>query len=304
MDEQVTVRADRLVKRYGARVVVDDVSIALRAGEVYGLVGPNGAGKTTIMRMLTGLVAPTVGGVHITRGVSVGSLIESPAFVPALSGASNLRALCRYWGVPMAEARRALDIVGLDDTARARRYRAYSLGMKQRLGVAAALLGGPRVVVLDEPTNGLDPESIVAMRGIVRALRDGGRTVLLSSHLLGEIELVADRVGVLMAGRLIAEGSVAELRSRMRGTPAVLLSVDDPARVEAIYGSAASRTDDGRVVVDLAGNLSARDVNARLVHAGVAVDSLVLTQPSLERSLLELLSSDAGGRSDETVAAA
>ena len=315
------VEASALTKEYGDVRAVDGVSLRVAAGEVYGLVGSNGAGKKTLMRILTGLVAPTAGAYRIggagaggraaatptAGGVTAGSLIEAPAVYQAMTGRANLRLLCDYWGVERAAADRSLDQVGLSAKDQRRRYRQYSLGMKQRLGVAAALIGDPEVVVLDEPTNGLDPESIVGMRTVVRELRAAGRAVLLSSHLLSEVEQVADRVGVLSQGKLIAEGSVNELRRRLQAERRIELEVNDPETalavirglgLEAVHAAGAKatrRTPAGGLIagtklrVQLTGSLRPHVINSALVGAGVEVDALVEVHDSLEDAFLDLL---------------
>ncbi|MEV0131567.1 ABC transporter ATP-binding protein [Dactylosporangium sp. NPDC050688] len=205
---QTMVTTDRLTRRYGTRAVVDGVSLTVRTAEVYGFLGPNGAGKTTTLRMILGLVRPTSGTVTVVAR-RTGALIEGPGFYPYLSGRDNLRVVARHRGLPDTAATTVLDRVGLDGGAA---FRTYSLGMKQRLGVAAALLGDPDLLILDEPTNGLDPGGTAAMRGLLRDLASEGRTVLLSSHLLGEVQEVCDRVGVINGGRLVAESTVAAIR--------------------------------------------------------------------------------------------
>ena len=194
---ETLVETNALTKRYGRTLAVDDVSLTVRTGEVYGFLGPNGAGKTTTMRMLLGLVRPTSGSLRIAgrapgdRGHldQVGALVEGPAFYPYLSGRQNLRALARHAGVSIDRVDVVLDQVELTDRAGSR-YDTYSLGMKQRLGLAAALLKDPRLLILDEPTNGLDPAGMADMRALIRGLSRDGVTVLLSSHLLGEVQQV------------------------------------------------------------------------------------------------------------------
>ena len=220
MSEHV-IETRGLTKRYGAATAVEDLALRVRRGEVYGLLGPNGAGKTTTLRMLLGLVRPTAGAATVLGAppgapaglARLGAIVEGPAFYPYLSGRDNLRVLAGHAGVPVQRVGAVLGDVGL--AARAGdRVRTYSLGMRQRLGVAAALLKDPELLILDEPTNGLDPGGMAEMRAFVRSLADGGRTVVLSSHLMGEVEHVSDRVGVISAGRLVAEGTVGELRGR------------------------------------------------------------------------------------------
>jgi ABC-2 type transport system ATP-binding protein len=197
------------------------VALAIPAGSVCGFVGPNGAGKTTTIRMLLGLVRPTAGSGTILGGSlfepatylhKVGALIEAPAFYPQLSGRENLKVLARLGQLPLAAVDPVLERSGL--LARAGdRYRSYSLGMKQRLGIAAAMLADPELLILDEPTNGLDPAGIVEMRGLIKSFASDGITVLVSSHLISEIEQICDYVVMIRAGRLVHQGSVAELRA-------------------------------------------------------------------------------------------
>ncbi|HEX5617550.1 MAG TPA: ATP-binding cassette domain-containing protein, partial [Solirubrobacteraceae bacterium] len=209
------IETSALTKRYGETVAVDRLDLRVRRGEVYGFLGPNGAGKSTTLRMLLGLVRPTSGAVTVLGGrpgtpaalSRVGAMIEGPAFYPFLSGRDNLRVLARYAGAPESRIGAVLAEVDLEDRA-GDRVAAYSMGMKQRLGIAAALLKDPELLLLDEPTNGLDPAGMAEMRDFIRSLGAGGRTVLLSSHLMGEVELVCDRVGVIRAGSLVAEGTV------------------------------------------------------------------------------------------------
>ena len=213
------VVAERLTKRFGTRTVVDAVSFAVPAGTVTGLVGPNGAGKTTIMGMLLGLVRPTSGeawvlGAPVAERAGylprVGSLIESPAFHPAVSAVDNLRALAILAGHGDDPVDDLIDLVGLSGRGHDR-YGSYSLGMKQRLGIAAALIGDPDLVILDEPTNGLDPVGMQDVRRLVRDIGDEGKTVIVSSHLLAELEAVCDWLIVVDQGGLVHCGPVDEL---------------------------------------------------------------------------------------------
>lgn len=219
-----------LTKAYGDTAVVDRVSLSVHRGEVYGFLGPNGAGKTTTLRMLLGLIRPTSGDATVLGRrpgdqaalARVGSMIEGPAFYPYLSGHDNLAVMGRYAGVGTRTVQASLEAVDLASRG-GDKVSTYSLGMKQRLGVAAALLKEPDVVVLDEPTNGLDPAGIREMRALIRRLGNSGRTVILSSHMLGEVQQVCDRVGVIASGRVVAENTVDELRGDshvvLRATP-------------------------------------------------------------------------------------
>jgi ABC-type multidrug transport system ATPase subunit len=294
-DHEFVVQTRGMTKRYDdAIVAVDDLDLRVRRGEVYGFLGPNGAGKTTTLRMLLGLVRPTSGQALVLdappgapRGLArIGAMVEASAFYPYLSGRDNLRVLARYAGVPEGRIDAVLDQVKL--TARAAdRSAKYSLGMKQRLGVAAALLKDPELLILDEPTNGLDPAGMAEMRDFIRSLADAGRTVMLSSHLMGEVEHVCDRVGVIRAGSLIAEGTIDELRGRaglrLRAEPFA-----EAARlVGELSGVEAVTSVDGvlEITVDTA---QAPAINRALVHAGIAVSELHAHTASLEDVFLEL----------------
>jgi ABC-type multidrug transport system ATPase subunit len=291
----LVIETRALTKRYGdAIVAVDDLELRVRRGEVYGFLGPNGAGKTTTLRMLLGLVRPTSGQAAVLgaapgapHGLSrIGALVEAPAFYPYLSGRDNLRVLARYAGVSEDRVEAVLDEVGLSDRA-TDRSATYSTGMKQRLGVAAALLKDPELLILDEPTNGLDPAGMAEMRQFIRSLGKDGRTVVLSSHLMGEIEQVSDRVGVIRHGSLVAEGTVAQLRGRaglrVRAEPlaeaarliGAVAGVDDVTSVDGLLN----------VAVDTS---QAPNINRVLVEAGVAVSELYAHKASLEDVFLEL----------------
>jgi len=216
------IEARGLSKRYGATVAVDELSFDLRAGLVTGFLGPNGSGKSTTMRLILGLDAPDAGQVRIGgrryRELrwplrEVGALLEAKAFHPGRSARAHLTALAASNGIPRSRVEEVLGLVGLADAAR-RRAGKFSLGMAQRLGIAAALLGDPGVLLLDEPVNGLDPEGIRWIRNLLRSLAAQGRTVLVSSHLIGEIARTADQLLVIGRGRLLADTSVAELSAR------------------------------------------------------------------------------------------
>jgi ABC-type multidrug transport system ATPase subunit len=284
-----------LGKRYGDRVVaVDHLQLRVRHGEVYGFLGPNGAGKTTTLRMLLGLVRPSSGSALVLGAApgspqalaGIGALVETPAFYPFLSGRDNLRVLAQHAGVP--ETRIAPALAEVELTKRAGdRFQTYSLGMKQRLGIAAALLKDPELLILDEPTNGMDPAGMAEMRGFIRNLGRGRRTVLLSSHLMTEVEQICDRVGVISRGTLVSEGTVDQLRGReslwVRADP-----LDEAERlVRGLRGiEAVDRIDGGlRVATDVA---AAPAINRALVEAGIAVGELRPERASLEKVFLEL----------------
>jgi ABC-2 type transport system ATP-binding protein len=288
------VEVTGLTKRYGRQLAVDRVDLTVRSGEVYGFLGPNGAGKTTTLRILTGLITPTDGAVRVLGGhpgdsrvlARIGALIESPALYPFLSGRDNLRVLARYAGVPRTKPDELLELVDLTDRA-GDRFSTYSLGMKQRLGVAAALLKDPDLVILDEPTNGLDPAGMRDMRRLIKQLGTGGRTVLLSSHLLGEVQQICDRVGIINEGRMVAERTVGELRGRQE-----LVIAADPLdearhRLTSMYGADAVRTEGRRLRVGLDPQDVAK-VNRVLVGAGIAVSELRTAERALEDVFFEL----------------
>jgi ABC-2 type transport system ATP-binding protein len=292
MDELV-VQTDALTKRYGDRLAVDRVGMTVRRGEVYGFLGPNGAGKTTTLRMLLGLVRPSGGSASVLgRDLGdpdvtgrTGALIEGPGFYPTLSGRDNLRVMARYRGLGDAHVEGALERVDLADRGDDR-FRSYSLGMKQRLGVASALMGDPELIVLDEPTNGLDPAGMADMRRLVVDLARGGQTVVLSSHLLAEVQDICDRVGVINEGRLLREATVAELRGgttlRVRGVPLDrVLSV-----AMRVGGDDAVHLEGDTVVLD--DGVSAPEVTRALVAAGVDVHEVRATERTLEEVFFEM----------------
>ncbi|HEV2781662.1 MAG TPA: ABC transporter ATP-binding protein [Actinophytocola sp.] len=289
---ETAVRTEHLTKRYGGQVAVEMVSLTVRRGEVYGFLGPNGAGKTTTLRMVLGLIKPTSGAATVlgepagspAANRRVGALIEGPGFYPYLSGRDNLRVLARYRGLDDTRVERALDRVEL--TARAGdRFRSYSLGMKQRLGVAAALLGDPELLILDEPTNGLDPGGVADMRRLLADLSAAGQTVLLSSHQLGEVQEICDRVGVISHGRLVTESTVGDLRGGER----LVVRADplDTALAVCMRFDETVSTEDGLVRLRLDPS-RAPEVNRALVGAGVDVHELRPSERSLEEVFFEM----------------
>jgi ABC-type multidrug transport system ATPase subunit len=293
------VEVTGLTKRYGDTLAVDGVDLTVLPGEVYGFLGPNGAGKTTTLRILAGLIAPTSGTVRILGGspgqgrvlARTGSMIESPAFYPYLSGLDNLRLLAEYAGVPRPRIQQVLRLVDLADRARDR-FSTYSLGMKQRLGVAAALLKDPELVILDEPTNGLDPAGMRDMRRLIRELGSEGRTVLLSSHLLGEVQQICDRVGIISEGRMVAEHDVEELR----GQEELVIRAAPPAEARALlgrlFGADTIHLYDGTLRVKVEPE-RASEVNRALVEAGISVSELRTGERALEDVFFQLTATTA-----------
>ncbi len=299
------IDTDALTKRYGGQILaVDNLTLRVRRGEVYGFVGPNGAGKTTTLRMLLGLVRPSSGTASVLGRhpgskealVRVGAMIEGAAFYPFLSGRENLRVMARHSGVPFERIDHALGQVGLSPRADDD-FSTYSTGMKQRLGLAAALLKDPEVLILDEPTNGLDPEGIAEMRALLRSLTDEHRTVLLSSHLMTEIEQICDRIGVIRRGRLVAEGTLDELvggpELRVRALPV------DRARelVTTLQGVDGMRVADG-VLMLRADLRRAGEINRQLVDHGLEVSELTPVHATLEEVFLGLVREEGADKNE------
>ena len=298
----LAVHTEGLTKRFGQQVAVDAIGLAVPRGAVYGFLGPNGSGKTTTIRMLLGLVEPTSGtrsllGHPLPGGAGealprVGSLVEGPAFHPYLSGRSNLARLDA--ADPLADPRTAaqridaaLDRVGLRAAAK-KRYRAYSLGMRQRLAIAAALLAPRDLLVLDEPTNGLDPQGTREVRSLIGSLAAEGITVLVSSHLLAEVEQICSHLGVMREGRLVAQGTVAEVRGA--GPTLVRVQTRQPdaaARVLRELGVTQVVTTAGEVH-GTPGDLEPEKIVAALVHAGVGVQGFTVAVTSLEDLFVSL----------------
>ncbi len=302
-ETDLAIASRALVMRFrGGQVAVDHIDLSVPRGSVYGFLGPNGSGKTTTIRLLLGLMYPTFGsfrllGAEPGPGLDavlprVGALVEGPAFYPFLSGRANLArcdAADRTADIDTAPARidHALDQVGLRAAAD-KRYRAYSLGMKQRLGIAAALLRPRDLMILDEPTNGLDPQGTREIRSLIKQIATDGTTVFVSSHLLAEVEQICSHVGVMSTGRLVFQGPLTELRSR--GEPRILVRTTEPAQateVLATLGLAEIATANAEVTARL-GEHAPEKVNAELVHAGVPVAGLETIRPSLEDLFVEL----------------
>jgi ABC-2 type transport system ATP-binding protein len=296
--DDLAIETHGLTKRYRDLVAVDRLSLRVRRGEVYGFLGPNGAGKTTTLRMLLGLVRPTSGNATVLdarpgspEGLAhIGALVEAPGFYPFLSGRDNLRVMAKHAGAKRERVDAVLDEVGLGDRGEDR-FDTYSQGMKQRLGVGSALLKDPEVLILDEPTTGLDPKGMAEMRSFIGGLGREGRTVLLSSHLMPEVEQVCDRVGVIDRGLLVREGSVDELR----GGGVLLVRAEPLERaahlLEGLPEVAAVHTADGALRIT-AEPAAAAAINRALVAAGVAVSELRPRRASLEEVFLELTRED------------
>jgi ABC-2 type transport system ATP-binding protein len=295
MENTTIVETHSLTKRYGRGVLaVDSVDMSVRRGEVYGFLGPNGAGKTTTLRMLVGLIRPTSGTATVaghTPGdpaglAKIGSLIEGPGFYPYLSGRENLMVVADMVGVGKKRVDEMLDLVELGTRAN-RKFGTYSTGMKQRIGVAAALLKDPELVILDEPTNGLDPQGMAEMRKLIKDIGQSDRTVLLSSHLLGEVEQICDRVGVISNGHLVIQSTVQELL----GEEGVLVRAQPIEQAQdfltRMFGPAAISRQDGAIHLKTKPENSAR-INRELMNAGIGVSELRPFERSLEEVFFQL----------------
>lgn len=297
-----------LTRRFKERLAVNAVNLAVPSGGVYGFLGPNGAGKTTTIRMLLGLMRPDAGEIRLFDASlaggrrrllqRVGALVETPSLYPHLTGRENLEVTRRLLGAAHSLIDRALEIVKLTEDAK-RCVREYSLGMRQRLGLALALLNQPELLILDEPTNGLDPAGIHEMRDLLRRLpSEFGVTVFLSSHLLGEVEQIAGHIGVIHAGRLLFQGALSELQAQQQ--PQLIVGVAAPEQAAQCLRNAGWETrqrEDGMLVVGTASQTDAVQINSLLVNQRLEVYHLARTQLSLEDIFLRLTDGDAGERS-------
>jgi ABC-2 type transport system ATP-binding protein len=295
----LAISTSQLTRRFGSLVAVNRLDLQVPRESVYGFLGPNGAGKTTTIRMLLGLIRPHAGEVRLFNqplwqhklGLlgRVGALVESPSLYPHLTGHENLEVTRRLIAAGKAQIDRALDIVRLQDVAD-RKVKGYSHGMKQRLGLALALLDEPDLLILDEPTNGLDPAGIQEMRALIRRLpQEYGVTVFLSSHLLAEVEQVATHIGIINQGDLLFQGRLADLHAQMEGQ--IVLGVGQPEqakRVLAQEGWAVRGNGGHRLTVAANGQSDAAVINDQLVRAGISVYELRIEQPTLEDTFINL----------------
>ena len=302
---EVVLRLQNLSKKYGERMAVNNLSLDIHRGDIFGFLGPNGAGKTTTIRMLFGLITPTAGhieilGKNLTTDRAqilprVGALIETPALYMYMSGRDNLRAVAAaLGGVPSSRIDTVLEIVGLQGRQKDR-VRTYSLGMKQRLGVAIALLQDPDVLVLDEPANGLDPAGIVEMRDLMHNLATEGKTVFISSHILSEVQQICSRVAIISQGKLVTETTIEQL---LKGDGKFSVQVENTAEALRLirqqpWGADAQINEKNEILTG-APNNRGRDLNLFLIKAGYAPDSLSLATQDLEEIFLELTGSKGG----------
>ena len=288
------ITIEGLTKRFGDVLAVDGLSFEVDQGTVVGFLGPNGAGKTTTLRMLLGLVTPTSGSARIDgrpyRGLAdpvrhVGAVLEASSFHPGRSAHNHLRVIATAAGLPLARADEVLAQVGLASAAR-RRVGGFSLGMRQRLGLAAALLGDPDVLVLDEPANGLDPEGVHWLRGLVRGLADQGRTVLVSSHLLAEVAQTVDQVVIIDRGRLVAQSTLAALTAGADRTVRVRTAQPEALR-DLLVARGATVSLDGSDQL-LVGGVTAEEVGQAAAAGGVVLHEMRFERSNLEDVFLEL----------------
>ncbi|WP_214407752.1 ABC transporter ATP-binding protein [Pseudonocardia lacus] len=286
-----------LTKRYGHRTAVDDLSFTVSAGQVTGFLGPNGAGKSTTMRMIMGLAAPSAGSVTIGGRryrdlpvplTEVGALLDAGAVHPARAARDHLHALAASNGLPRRRVGEVLARTGMEGVARDR-VGGFSLGMRQRLGIAATLLGDPRVLIFDEPVNGLDPEGIRWIRALMRSLAEEGRAVLVSSHLMTEMAQTADHLVVIGRGRLIADTGMGEFM-RTRGEGAVLVRADDPAAFARQLSAAGATVREGPESALEVSGMTGEQIGKLAAFHGVALSELAPQRASLEDAFMELTS--------------
>ncbi|CAB4883739.1 unannotated protein [freshwater metagenome] len=292
------IEVQGLTKKYDNTVAVQSASFTVPRGTICGFVGPNGAGKTTTIRMLLGLITPTSGsgtvlGHSITEPekylASVGALIEGPAFYPALSGSENLKVLATMAGIPTERVDELINLVGLTGRG-GDKFKTYSLGMKQRLGIAAALLPSPEILILDEPTNGLDPEGIQEVRDLLKKLASEGTTVFVSSHLLSEIEIISHHIVMLRKGEVVFAGSINDLLLNQK--PMIIVRTENEGDLEKV---AAIATADGHHVSIRHGEAHiegphewAPILNKKAFDVGITLSQLTPTLPNLEETFFEM----------------
>ena len=287
-----------LSKKYGDRMALSHANFEVPMGSICGFVGPNGSGKTTTIRMLLGLIKPTTGSGHVLgESISepekylpnVGAMIEGPAFYPALTGTQNLTVLAKLGGFDTGIIQGLLDLVDLGDRGDSK-YKTYSLGMKQRLGIAAALLPNPKLLILDEPTNGLDPAGIQEVRALLRKLADNGTTVFVSSHLLSEIEMISDYLVMLRLGKVIFSGKTIDLLAAQK--PVIIAKPEDAkdlARLCEIASKLGERAVIKTDIVEVSGDINfSSKLNKAAFDAGIILSSLTPVRPTLEDTFFEM----------------
>lgn len=300
MNDQILM-TNELTKKYKKHTSVDGLNLRIERGQIYGFLGPNGAGKTTTIRMLLGLIKPTKGSVEIFGHnlnknrlqilQRIGSLVESPTYYGNLTGRENLEAVRRLRDLPEKRVSEVLEIVRLTKVAN-RLTKEYSLGMKQRLGIAVALLSNPDLLILDEPTNGLDPSGIQEIRELIKELPEAGMSVLVSSHLLSEIDQMATQVGIINNGKMIFQDSIERLRQKRK--PLLKVGVNDVMKANAILKERELKADlqDDFLWLSQTDPAFVSEINSILVHSGVSVYRLEEVKRTLEDIFLELIGTE------------
>ena len=295
---EIAISVSNLTKKYDEQVAVSNATFEVPLGTICGFVGPNGSGKTTTIRMLLGLISPTFGSATVLGHdinepekylSQVGAMIEGPAFYPALSGEENLHVLATLGGFPASRVKELINTVGLTDRGHSK-FKNYSLGMKQRLGIAAALLPNPKLLILDEPTNGLDPAGIHEIRTLLRELAEGGTTVFVSSHLLSELEMISEYLVMLREGKVIFSGLIADLLAAQQSQILVKPElVSDSARLIEVIQSAGHvvKIEDDLVYVLAPEHLSS-EINRLAFTAGITLQSLMPMLPTLEETFFDM----------------
>jgi len=290
-----------LSKHYGKIKALDDVSLEIKKGNVFGILGPNGSGKTTTLGMVLDVINPTSGeynwfGNEANKDTrkKIGAILEHPIFYPYLTGVQNLKIVCDIKGVSYDRIEKVIDQVGLTERKETK-YRTYSLGMKQRLAIASALLCDPLVMILDEPTNGLDPQGIAEIRELIIEIANSGKTILLASHLLDEVQKVCTHFAVLRRGKLVHTGLVEDVA---KGAPTVEVKADDENLLSVLESSGLAtkvKRELDKYIMTMANGYTAFDVNKHLIENGITAKHLLLQSRSLEQQFLEILAENEGG---------
>jgi ABC-2 type transport system ATP-binding protein len=296
MKSAISVRG--LSKEYDERFAVNNATFEVPSGIICGFIGPNGAGKTTTIRALLGLIKPTSGDITVLGSSNphhylskIGAMIEGPSFYPLLSGAANLKVLADLGGIPTSRVKELLRLVGLEDRANSK-FKTYSLGMKQRLGIAAALLPDPELLILDEPTNGLDPNGILEIRNLIKKLANGGKTIFVSSHLLAELEAICENVVMIKEGKIIYSGTAKELIGNQSGTALFIepeYSVDLNRLVKLLEdGGFTYKVENHEISID-GGTPAAAHINRMAFENGITLKRIGERKATLEESFFEMV---------------
>lgn len=297
MKSAISVKA--LSKKYDERFAVDNATFEVPTGTICGFIGPNGAGKTTTIRALLGLIKPTSGDIQVLGSSNphdylpkIGAMIEGPTFYPLLSGAANLKVLADLGGIPTGRVIELLRLVGLEDRASSK-FKTYSLGMKQRLGIAAALLPNPELLILDEPTNGLDPNGILEIRNLIKKLAGGGKTIFVSSHLLAELEAICENVVMIKEGKILYSGSAKELVGNKESASIYIepeYSVDLNRLLKLLEGGGYQFKVDGQEIEVATNSAAAPHLNRLAFENGITLKRISERKATLEETFFEMVS--------------